>query len=191
MEISEGVVPVCSGGGLVGRASVGAFLGRLAAGGPASPPTAEPLGLPFDSFGALGLTSPFHDAGGDGMEAFDQAVEKYHASLLDFVKGNAEPALQMFSQRDDVVLCNPFWPFAHGPAEVAEAARAAAANFADGEYTFETVETYVTSELGYIVEVERFKGTIGGKEGSGRFASRRSFDRKATVGASLTDTPTR
>jgi hypothetical protein len=44
------------------------------------------------------------------MEAFDQAVEKYHASLLDFVKGNAEPTLQMFSQRDDVVLCNPFRP---------------------------------------------------------------------------------
>jgi len=101
------------------------------------------------------------------MEAFDQAVEKYHASLLDFVKGNAEPTLQMFSQRDDVVLCNPFRPFAHGPAEVAEAGRAAAANFADGEYTFETVETYVTSELGYIVEIERFKGTIGGEEGSG------------------------
>lgn len=56
--------------------------------------------------------------------------------------GNAEPTLQMFSQRDDVVLCNPFRPFARGPAEVAEAGRAAAANFADGECTLETVETY-------------------------------------------------
>ena len=38
------------------------------------------------------------------MDAFEQAVEKYHASLMEFVKGNAEPALEMWSQRDDVVL---------------------------------------------------------------------------------------
>ncbi len=101
------------------------------------------------------------------MDAFEQAVETYHASLREFVKGNAEPALEMWSQRDDVVLCNPFRPFAHGPAELAETTKAAASNFADGEIASERVEKYVTPELGYIIEIERFKGTIGGKEGSG------------------------
>ena len=73
------------------------------------------------------------------MDAFEQAVETYHASLREFVKGNAEPALEMWSQRDDVVLCNPFRPFAHGPAELAETTKAAASNFADGEIASERV----------------------------------------------------
>jgi ketosteroid isomerase-like protein len=101
------------------------------------------------------------------MDTFEQAVEKYHATLMEFVKGNAEPTLEVWSQRDDVVLCNPLRPFAHGPAELAETTRAAALNFADGEYIFETVEKYVTPELGYIIEIERFKAMVGGKEGSG------------------------
>jgi ketosteroid isomerase-like protein len=101
------------------------------------------------------------------MDAFDQAVDRYHATLSEFVKGNAEPTLEVWSQRDDVVLCNPFRPFARGPVELAETTKAAAVNFADGEATFETVEKYVTPELGYIIEVERFKATIGGTEGSG------------------------
>jgi ketosteroid isomerase-like protein len=121
----------------------------------------------IDSFDASWLTSPFHVAQGDDMDTFEQPVEKYHATLMEFVKGNAEPTLEVWSQRDDVVLCNPLRPFAHGPAELAETTRAAALNFADGEYIFETVEKYVTPELGYIIEIERFKAMVGGKEGSG------------------------
>ena len=101
------------------------------------------------------------------MDAFEEAVDKYHATLGEFVKGDAEPALEVWSQRDDVVLCNPLRPFARGPAELEATTRAAASNFADGEITFELVERYVTRELASIVEIERFKGTIGGKEGSG------------------------
>jgi len=121
----------------------------------------------IDLFQAEELASACRDVWGSGMETFEIAVERYHASVDQVLKGNAEPTLALWSQRDDVVLCNPFRPFAHGAAELEETTRAAASNFAGGESSSELVEKYVTPELGYIIEIERFKGTFGGKEGAG------------------------
>jgi ketosteroid isomerase-like protein len=101
------------------------------------------------------------------MDGFDQAVEQYHAALLEFVKGQHELVRQMFSQREDVVLWNPLRPFARGPSEVAETLERAASHFADGECDFERVSTFATPELAYILEVERFRATVDGNEGSG------------------------
>jgi len=101
------------------------------------------------------------------MDGFDRAVEQYHAALLEFVKGQHEPVRQMFSQREDVVLCNPLRPFARGPSEVAETLERAASHFVDGECDFERVSTFATPELAYILEVERFRATVDGIEGSG------------------------
>ena len=101
------------------------------------------------------------------MDSLDQARERYHEGLHTFVKGDSGPVLQVFSQREDVVLCNPFRPFARGPREVAETTEQAASHFADGEIEFETVTAFATAELGYIVELERFRATIDGSEGSG------------------------
>jgi ketosteroid isomerase-like protein len=101
------------------------------------------------------------------MHSFDQTEEQYHAALLEFVKGDPRPVLKMFSQREDVVLCNPLRPFARGPREVAETTEKAASHLADGDCEFERVTTFVTDELAYTVEVERFRATVDGKEGSG------------------------
>ena len=101
------------------------------------------------------------------MDSFDQFVERYHAALHEFFRGEPEPAIQMFSQREDVVLCNPFRPFARGPREVAEAIAKAASHYADGQCEFERVIEFATAHLGYIVEVERFTATVGGNDGSG------------------------
>jgi ketosteroid isomerase-like protein len=101
------------------------------------------------------------------MDSFGQAVAAYHAALLKFVKGDAGPVLQLFSQREDVVLWNPLRPFARGPREVAETTARAASHFADGDCQFETVTAFATAEFGYTAHVERFRGTIDGSEGSG------------------------
>jgi ketosteroid isomerase-like protein len=101
------------------------------------------------------------------MDSFDQAVERYHAAHRDFVKGNPGPILQTFSQRDDVVLCNPLRPFARGRSEIAETTQQAASHLADGEWDAERVSTFATAELAYTVEIERFRATVDGKEGSG------------------------
>ena len=101
------------------------------------------------------------------MDSFDQVLERYHAALRAFFKGDPGPVIQMFSQHEDVVLCNPFHPFARGAREVAETIAQAASHYADGECEVETVTAFATAELGYTVEIERFTATLDGKEGSG------------------------
>jgi ketosteroid isomerase-like protein len=100
------------------------------------------------------------------MDSFDQTVERYHAGLRELVKGDAGPALQLFSRRDDVSLCNPFRPFARGPKEVADAATQAAAHFADGHFESERMNGFTTADFAYILEIERFTARIDGKESS-------------------------
>ena len=101
------------------------------------------------------------------MDGFEQAVDRYHAALREFVKGDAGPIRQMFSQREDVVLCNPFRPFANGPVEVAETLEQAASHFANGQFEPERKATFAVGELGFTVELERFTAAIDGNEGSG------------------------
>jgi len=101
------------------------------------------------------------------MDSFEQAVERYHAALREFVKGDSGPVLQLFSQREDVVLCNPFRPFAIGPREVAETAEQAASHFADGQFEPQRMAAFTAGELGYTIEMERFTATIDGNDGSG------------------------
>jgi ketosteroid isomerase-like protein len=71
------------------------------------------------------------------------------------------------AERDDVVLCNPFHPFARGPNEVARTTEEAASHFADGTLEVERVVAFSTADLGYVVQIERFAATIDGQHGSG------------------------
>jgi ketosteroid isomerase-like protein len=104
---------------------------------------------------------------------FDHVVEQAHLALGEFVQGNPEPAKTLFSHRGDATLGNPFGPFARGWKQVAETLERAAAHYRDGETTgFETIAKYTTPELGYIVEVERYRARIGGRPDSTEVALR-------------------
>ena len=95
----------------------------------------------------------------------DRLVEQYHAALDEFFRGNPEPAVSMYSRRDDVSLANPFGPVVRGLNAVAQTARLAAKNYRDGEATgFERVSEYVTPSLVCLVEVEHGRARIGGRE---------------------------
>ena len=97
-------------------------------------------------------------------EDFNQVVEKYHLALGEFMKGNPAPAKKLYSQRDDVTLGNPFGPFARGWKQVAERLEKAASNYRDGDAAgFETIAKCVTSDLAYLVEVERLRSKVGGR----------------------------
>jgi ketosteroid isomerase-like protein len=62
-------------------------------------------------------------------------------------------------------LANPFGSVAKGWTRVVGAMERAASNYRDGRATgFETLASYVTDELGYTVEVERFDAKIGGSD---------------------------
>lgn len=98
------------------------------------------------------------------LDDLDVAVEQYHRAAGEFVKGNPEPYKMMFSHREDVTLANPFGPVARGWKQVAETMERAASLYKDGEIIgFENVSKYLTTDLAYIVEVERFKAKIAGR----------------------------
>jgi ketosteroid isomerase-like protein len=95
----------------------------------------------------------------------DQFVDQYHSALDEFFRGNPEPAKLLYSHREDASLANPFGPVAVGWSRVVETMERAASNYRDGGATgFETLAAYVTPDLAYLVEVERFEAKIGGNK---------------------------
>jgi ketosteroid isomerase-like protein len=107
------------------------------------------------------------------VDKVDEVIEQYHLAANEFVKGNPEPAKSLFSRRDDVTLANPQGPAVRGWEQVAKTMELAASARRDGVATsFEIVAKYVTAELAYVVEVERFEGKVGGSEEITPFALR-------------------
>ncbi len=102
------------------------------------------------------------------LEDFEAAMERYHLAAAEFVKGNPEPYKAMFSHQEDVTLGNPFGPFSQGWEQAEATMERAAAFYRDGEVVgFETIGKQVTPELAYVVEVERFRARMGGREEAG------------------------
>ena len=95
----------------------------------------------------------------------DEVLEQFHLAQGEFANGNAEPCKRFFSHREDVTLNNPLSPPARGWEQVDAAADRAASPFREGDATsFETIAKYVTSELAYVVEIERGEAKVGGSE---------------------------
>jgi ketosteroid isomerase-like protein len=96
---------------------------------------------------------------------FYEVIEHYHRAAREFVKGNPEPYQMVFSHREDVSLANPFGPVVCGWNQVAEIMERAASLYRDGEIVgFENIAKYATPDPAYIVEVERLKAKLGGRE---------------------------
>ncbi|MCA1728792.1 MAG: nuclear transport factor 2 family protein [Actinobacteria bacterium] len=99
------------------------------------------------------------------IEDLSSALEQYHSAAAEFIKGNPQPYKRVFSHQGDVSLANPFGPVVRGWEQATATMERAASLYRDGEIIdFENVATYVTSELAYIVEVERFEIKVGGRE---------------------------
>jgi ketosteroid isomerase-like protein len=90
-------------------------------------------------------------------------IEQDHLALDAFAKGDPEPLKNLYSRRDDVIIANPFGPPSKGWEKAAATMDRAATNFRDGEATgFERISEYATADLGYIIEIERFRSKVGG-----------------------------
>jgi ketosteroid isomerase-like protein len=99
------------------------------------------------------------------VDDFDRVIEPYHRALGEIVNGSPEGYKELYSHRDDVTLANPFGPPVRGWEPVARTLERAASHYRNGELTgFENVAKYVTPELAYLVEVERCKAKVGGRE---------------------------
>jgi ketosteroid isomerase-like protein len=99
------------------------------------------------------------------VDNVDELIEQYQLALDEFLKGNPEPVQKLFSHRVDATLANPYNPPVREWERIAEVTEHAASLRRDGEATgFEIVSKYVTPELAYIVQIERLKAKVGGRE---------------------------
>ena len=95
----------------------------------------------------------------------DGAIEQSHSALAAILKGDPSGYEALFSDRDDVILGNPFGPYAHGRKKVEETLAGAASHYRDGEVTgAELVAKYASGDLACVVEVERGRAKVGGGE---------------------------
>jgi ketosteroid isomerase-like protein len=106
-------------------------------------------------------------------EDFDEVVEQYHQAAGEFVKGNNESYKALWSHGEDVTVANPFFPATRGWKDVEDRMDRAAARWSEGEVVgFENIIKYVSGDLGYILEIERFRAKIGDSPEAGPVALR-------------------
>ncbi len=107
------------------------------------------------------------------IEDVDELIRQYHRALDEFMRGNAEPAKELFSHQDDVTLANPYGPPVRGWESVAQTLEQAASLRRDGEMVgVENVSKYATPELAYVVEIERMKARVGERQDITAYALR-------------------
>jgi ketosteroid isomerase-like protein len=99
------------------------------------------------------------------VDDVDELIEQYYRAQREFVKGNPEPVKDLFSQREDVTLANPYGPPVRGWEQVSKAVEHAASLRSDGTFVeWQIVAKYVTAELAYVVQIERAEAKIGARE---------------------------
>ncbi len=99
------------------------------------------------------------------VDGVDELIEQYQLAQGEFLKGNPEPVKKLFSHREDVSLANPYGPPVRGWEQVAKTIEHASSLRSDGEFvSSEIVAKYVTPELAYVVQIERAKAKVGGRE---------------------------
>lgn len=81
------------------------------------------------------------------VDDVDQLIEQYHLAANEFLKGTPEPTKQLWSQREDVSLANPYGPPVRGWAEVAKTMEHASSSRRDGEFVgFEEIAKSVVQD---------------------------------------------
>ena len=90
-------------------------------------------------------------------------IEQNHLALDAFAKGDPEPLKNLYSRQDDVIIANPFGPPSKGWEKAAATMERAATRYRGGEAIgFERISEYATADLGYIIEIERYRSKVGG-----------------------------
>ena len=99
------------------------------------------------------------------VDDVDKLIEQYYRAQREFLRGNPETVKDLFSQREDVTLANPYGPPVRGWDEVAKTIEHAASLRSDGEFVeWQIVAKHVTAELAYVVQIERAEAKIGARE---------------------------
>ena len=98
----------------------------------------------------------------DAHADFEQAIEASHRALDMIARGDPSGFFDLYTDRDDATIANPFGPPLRGRSGVEEAGNRAAGNYREGKaLEFENVATWVTDDLAYTHEIERFQTKVG------------------------------
>jgi ketosteroid isomerase-like protein len=101
----------------------------------------------------------------DKAETFEQAINLSHRALDEIARGNPDLFFDLYSRSDAATVANPYGPPVRGFSQIQEAGRRAAANYRDGRaLAFETIARHETTELAYLVEIERFETKVAGAD---------------------------
>lgn len=78
------------------------------------------------------------------------------------MRGDTQPYKELYSQRNDATLANPFGGIAQGSQEILDRIDRAAAYYREGSVvSIETISSDHGGEFGYAMEVERLRARIG------------------------------
>ena len=103
----------------------------------------------------------------------EEVIEQYHDAADYFSRGDPEPVKALFSRQEDVALANPFGPAVRGWDQVSEALDFASGRFKDGEVSkFDSIASYVGSDLASILEIEWWKAKVGDNDDIASFQLR-------------------
>lgn len=98
-------------------------------------------------------------------EDLDSAIEQSHGALSEIIRGDAKGYHELFSERDDVTLGNPFGPFVRGRQKILETTANASTRYLDGEVLgFDLLAKHVSDDLACVVEIERYRAKVGGSD---------------------------
>ena len=107
------------------------------------------------------------------VDDVDELIERFHLAQAEFLKGNPEPVKELWAHGEHVSLGNPYGPPVRGWEEVSKTIEHASSLRRDGEFLgSEETAKCVTSELAYVVGIERAKAKIGASEESTPYALR-------------------
>lgn len=107
------------------------------------------------------------------MTDLDEFVRQCEEAWRVFVTGEPDPAMLLFSHRDDVTLANPWGPAATGWAAVSLTLEAAADRFRSGHMSAYDVRShFVAGDVAWWHEVERGQAMLGGRSELEEFALR-------------------
>jgi ketosteroid isomerase-like protein len=98
-------------------------------------------------------------------EDLDDLIERYHAAMTPFAKGDPTPVKDLYSRADDVMLANPFGPAVRGWTAVSERLDFAASRMHDGEVTrCDEIARYQSVDLFVLHEAEEWQSRIADRE---------------------------
>lgn len=105
--------------------------------------------------------------------SLEEFLRNYHQGMDEFMRGSCKGVEPLYSQADDATLGNPFGPVAKGWEQVVDTMERAAQNYRDGQAIgFDNISTVVGADLAYLVEIERLRSKVGGREEASDLALR-------------------